>query len=154
MYRGSGLLTKWCCGEFMDLEKDVAGQVGQESYALHAAAEQKKASALHLPSCYTDPGSVDAWRHARMHRFLLPLIEGDPGATWMTVGDGSFGSDAHFLEQQGLDVLATSLTDASLKIAHDKGFIRKYAAVNAEQIPYRLIYSGMFRPCGRRYCEW
>ena len=90
------------------------------SYERHVNKEAAQAEALRLPSCYTDAGSVDAWRHARMHRFLLPLIEGDAGATWMTVGDGNFGSDAHFLEQQGLDVLATSLTDSSLKIAHAK----------------------------------
>jgi SAM-dependent methyltransferase len=52
------------------------------------------------------------------------------------VGDGSYGSDAYFLQQQGMDVLASSLTDHSLKIAADKGYLKKYAAVNAEQIPY------------------
>jgi SAM-dependent methyltransferase len=110
--------------------------VALKSYARHAEQEERQAGALRLPSCYTDPDSVDAWRHRRMHAMLLPLIESDPDATWMTVGDGSFGSDAYFLEQQGVDVLATSLTDASLKVAHEKGFIRKYAAVNAEKIPY------------------
>jgi SAM-dependent methyltransferase len=110
--------------------------VAFKSYARHAEQEERQAGALRLPSCYTDPDSVDAWRHRRMHAMLLPLIESDPDATWMTVGDGSFGSDAYFLEQQGVDVLATSLTDASLKVAHEKGFIRKYAAVNAEKIPY------------------
>lgn len=107
-----------------------------KSYARHAEQEERQAGALRLPSCYTDPDSVDAWRHRRMHAMLLPLIEADPGATWITIGDGNFGSDAYFLEQQGVDVLATSLTDASLKVAHEKGFVRKYAAVNAEKIPY------------------
>ncbi|MCF7817904.1 MAG: class I SAM-dependent methyltransferase, partial [Kiritimatiellales bacterium] len=34
------------------------------------------------------------------------------------------------------DVLASSLTDSSLKIAAEQGYLKKYAAVNAEQIPY------------------
>lgn len=71
-----------------------------------------------------------------MHEMLNPLIEANPDAKWLTVGDGSYGSDAYFLQKKGADVLASSLTDHSLKISYEKGFLKKYAAVNAEQIPY------------------
>lgn len=107
-----------------------------DSYESHARREEQQADRLELPSCFSAPDTVDAWRHRRMHEMLLPLIEADPDATWMTVGDGSYGSDAYFIQQKGVDVLATSLTDASLRIAHEKGFLNKFAAVNAEQIPY------------------
>ncbi len=107
-----------------------------DSYDKHARLESRQAQDSRMPACFTAPDTVDAWRHRRMHALLLPLIAADPGATWMTVGDGSYGSDAFFLQQQGVDVLATSLTDSSLRIAHEKGFLKKYAAVNAEQIPY------------------
>jgi len=106
------------------------------SYEKHAAVEAEQATQLRLPACFTDPDTVDAWRHRRMHEMLAPLIEANPDSKWLTVGDGSYGSDAHFLQQQGVDVLASSLTDHSLKISEEKGFIKKYAAVNAEQIPY------------------
>lgn len=106
------------------------------SYEKHAAVEAEQASRSRMPACFMDPESVDAWRHRRMHEMLSPLIEVSPAAKWLTVGDGSYGSDAYFLQQQGIDVLASSLTDHSLKISAKKGFIKKYAAVNAEQIPY------------------
>lgn len=107
-----------------------------ESYEKHAAVEAEQASQLRMPACFTDPDTVDAWRHRRMHEMLAPLMEAHPAAKWLTVGDGSYGSDACFLQQNGADVLASSLTDHSLKISAEKGFLKKYAAVNAEQIPY------------------
>lgn len=106
------------------------------SYERHSQSEATQASNEKFPSCFTTPDSVDAWRHRRMHEMLNSLIEAKPGATWLTVGDGSFGSDAYFLQQKGVDVVASSLTDHSLRIAAEKGLIRKYAVVNAEDISY------------------
>lgn len=108
----------------------------QDSYNAHALHEEQQAARLRMPECFTSPDTVDAWRHRRMHEMLNPLIEARPKATWLTVGDGSYGSDAYFLQQKGMDVLASSLTDHSLKIAAEKGYIKKFAAVNAEQIPF------------------
>lgn len=105
------------------------------SYSRHynhtrASAEEE------LPSCYSSPTSIDAWRHNRMKRTIIPLIKGCPGATWMTVGDGAYGSDAHFLRENGADVLATNINDDRLKIALEKGFIDKFKAENAENISF------------------
>ncbi len=105
-------------------------------YDAHARLEAEQAAASEMPACFSAPDSVEAWRHRRMYKMLDPLIKASPDSTWITVGDGSYGSDAYYLEQQGVNVLATSLTDSSLKIAKEKGFIQKYAVVNAEQIPY------------------
>ena len=108
----------------------------EDSYNNHSRLEAEQADASKLPSCFTSPDTVDAWRHRRMHEMLMPLIQNAPASVWLTVGDGSYGSDAYFLQQQGVDVLATSLTDSSLRIAAEKGCIKKYAAVNAEKIPF------------------
>jgi len=108
----------------------------QRSYEQHARLEEQQAEESRVPACFTVPDTVDAWRHRRMHEMLEPLIEARLDASWLTVGDGNYGSDAYFLQQQGIDVLASSLTDHSLKIAAEKGFLKKYAAINAEQIPY------------------
>ena len=89
-----------------------------------------------LASCYTNPESVDAWRHNMMIGSVLPLIEYYPKSTWMTIGDGRFGADAHFLKKNKIDVLATNLTDNSLFFAKEKGYIDKYQCVNAEEIPF------------------
>jgi SAM-dependent methyltransferase len=65
---------------------------------------------------------------------ILPFIEVYPDAHWLTVGDGYFGSNAHFLRKHGATVLSTSLTDATLVIARERGFIADYKAVNAENM--------------------
>ncbi len=78
--------------------------------------------------------SVDRWRHNRMLESLNPIIKHDPKSTWITIGDGRYGTDANFLETKGLDVLATDITDASLKAAKEVGFISKYKIENAEDM--------------------
>jgi Methylase involved in ubiquinone/menaquinone biosynthesis len=104
----------------------------QLSYERHAEQERY----LELASCYTNSESVDAWRHDRMIGSVLPLITSFPQATWMTIGDGRYGADAYFLKKHKIDVLATSLTDNSLILAKEKGYIDKYQCVNAEEIPF------------------
>lgn len=107
-------------------------ETAQLSYERHAEHE----SYLQLASCYTDPDSIDAWHHERMIRFIVPLIQLYPDSKFLTVGDGRYGSDAFLLKKYQADVLATSLTDNYLKIAKEKGYIDKYQAVNAENMPF------------------
>jgi len=102
------------------------------SYDRHKADEMGLAERSDLPSCYLRPNSVDAWRHRRMLNSTLPLIKEFPESVWLTVGDGKFGSDAFFLQNEGVDVTATSISSHTLKVAHSRGFIKKYAAENAE----------------------
>ncbi len=106
------------------------------SYARHQNHEQDQGQTEELPSCYTAPESIDAWRHRRMRENLLPLIKQFPASTWLTVGDGRFGCDANYLEKQGLDVVASSLTDNTLVQAKGQGFIKKYRDLNAEEMDF------------------
>jgi hypothetical protein len=100
------------------------------SYQRHISYEQESG----LPSCYTAPGSIDAWRHQRMHDTLLTLLNAYPNSTWLTLGDGSYGSDAHYLQSHGADATASSLTDATLQGARQRGYITKYLVQNAEAL--------------------
>lgn len=102
------------------------------SYDRHTEHEKNLAQVPNLPSCYSSPNSVDAWRHRRMLEPILPIIESFPKAQWLTVGDGRFGSDAYFLAGHGADVTATSISTHTLEVAHSQGFISKFAAENAE----------------------
>ena len=55
----------------------------------------------------------------------------------MTIGDGRFGTDAHFLLEQGVkDVHATDIVDTMLKIGAERGFIREFSAQNAEKLSF------------------
>jgi SAM-dependent methyltransferase len=101
----------------------------------HSYESQARSEALMgMPSAYTDPGSIDHWRHLRMQSLIKGLVLALPTARWMTVGDGRYGSDAAYLKSIGADVLATSLTDERLKIASEQGFIGRYQIENAEQL--------------------
>lgn len=95
---------------------------------IEAAAETK------LPSIYTDPNSVDAWLHFRKYETLLPLIESFPKSNWLTIGDGRYGSDAHYLISQGVKSTSSNITDEILKIAKDRNYISTYRIENAENI--------------------
>ena len=76
--------------------------------------------------------SVDAWRHRRMYASLDPLLEAYPASTWLTVGDGRYGNDAHYILERGHHAVASNITDSLLKVAHERGFIKEFLRENAE----------------------
>ncbi len=92
--------------------------------------------------CLTDPehrrlaeswfqtDTVDAWRHQRMYACLDPLLEVYRDSEWLTVGDGRFGKDAHYILNKGHKVVASDISDVLLKIGAEKGYIREFKAAN------------------------
>jgi len=103
------------------------------SYAKHADHEMRMVN-LTLPSAYSNPGSIDAWRHRRMHETLLPILREAPGSSWLTIGDGNFGSDAHFLIQHGVQAVASSISESTLAPAKKQAFIKDFQVENAEAL--------------------
>lgn len=102
----------------------------EKSYARQAASEQL----MKLPTRYTKPDSIDNWRHTRMLDHTRSIWQKSPESSWITVGDGRFGSDAAYLHSHGVNVVATSLTDERLKYANEQGYIPAFRAENAEHI--------------------
>lgn len=81
--------------------------------------------------------TLDAWRHRRMREPVKPLASMDKDASWLTIGDGRFGSDAHFLLSLGIsNVHCSDISDTLLKIGNEKGFINTYSVQNAEAIQF------------------
>jgi SAM-dependent methyltransferase len=80
--------------------------------------------------------NVGAWRHARMYRMLDPLLRGFSGAYWLTIGDGRYGTDAHYIEANGGRAVATDIADVLLKEAKSLGFITEYRRENAEMLSF------------------
>lgn len=80
--------------------------------------------------------TIAYWLHYRLRNSLAPLFHSFPGSKWLTVGDGGFGNDAHFLEEQGLDVLATDISIDLLAEAVRMGHIKKFAQANAEKLSF------------------
>jgi SAM-dependent methyltransferase len=80
--------------------------------------------------------TVDAWRHRRVHEQILPLLTTDPSASWLTVGDGRYGSDARFLARHGVRAHATDMTSPLLEVAHQKGLLEAFSLENAEELSF------------------
>jgi ubiquinone/menaquinone biosynthesis C-methylase UbiE len=81
-------------------------------------------------------GDVNSWRHGRMRDMVLPLLESFPGASWLTVGDGRYGMDAHFLEQHGAEVVASDISEKLLIQAQSAGLIQRFSKQNAENLSF------------------
>jgi methyltransferase family protein len=102
------------------------------SYEQHVAHQSKWIE--RLPSTVGAPDSWDAWRHNRLYAAILPLIEQDRSACWMTIGDS--GADALWLSQHLSNVISSSITDAQIRHLHDLGYLTGVSieVQNAEHI--------------------
>ena len=111
----------------------------QKSYARHADHYLKYGSGgldESLAKTWFTEGTVDAWRHQRHYDLLGPVLGADPGACWLTVGDGRYGKDAHYLAQHGCSALATDISDVLLREAKRMGFIQDFKRENAEALSF------------------
>ena len=93
--------------------------------------EQKKKS-----ESWFKKNTVDYWRHKRMRDSILPLINFYPNSSWLTVGDGRYGTDANYLLGKGLDVHASDIQIELLKIGNKRGFIENFSEQNAEKLKF------------------
>lgn len=80
--------------------------------------------------------TVDSWRHMRMHRLLDPLLEANKNALWLTVGDGRYGKEAHYILEHRARAMATDISDTLLKEAARAEYISDYSRQNAEALTY------------------
>ena len=78
--------------------------------------------------------TLDAWRHARAYATVDPFLAAHPGSSWLTVGDGRYGKDAHYLASKGAKVMATDISEHLLEEAKAKGYIDDYRKENAEAL--------------------
>ncbi len=76
------------------------------------------------------------WNHKRIMSFIDPLLLSFPNASWLTVGDANWGSDAHYVLSKGGKVLATDIRDALLAPAKQIGYIPDYKQENVECLSF------------------
>ncbi len=82
-------------------------------------------------------GTLDHWRHNRMRDPIRTLINHDKNSSWLTIGDGRFGTDGHYLQKEGLkNVHCTDISDTLLKIGKKEGYIESFSVENAENIRF------------------
>lgn len=77
----------------------------EKEYLDYASGGKKEKHA----KTWFEEDTIDAWRFTRIHRLIDPLLEAYPDANWLTVGDGRYGKDAHYIEERGVKVLAGML---------------------------------------------
>lgn len=81
--------------------------------------------------------TLDHWRHHKIRSPIDPLAVFDKAANWLTLGDGRFGGDAHYLLSLGVQsVHSSDISDALLKVAKVEGYINEFSVVNAEDIGF------------------
>ena len=82
--------------------------------------------------------TLDRWRHNRMYNQLRELVQFDRNMSWLTVGDGRYGTDANALLTLGAtDVMCSDISDTLLKIGHKNGFIKNFSMENAENLSFK-----------------
>lgn len=105
-----------------------------KSYELHS--NTYKDTDVDKAKQWTNKDTVDYWRHKRMYDTLLPILTNYPNASWLTVGDGKYGTDANYLLGFTPNVLATDIAEDCLKMAKESGFIPNYKIENAEKLSF------------------
>ena len=79
--------------------------------------------------------SLDAWRHDRMRAPIRAIVEYNPELSWLTIGDGRYGTDANYLLRAGAkNVHCTDISDSLLRVGSELGFINSFSAENAENL--------------------
>ncbi len=81
--------------------------------------------------------TVYGWLEDRKMGLISPFIDNFPECSWLTVGDGRYGMDAKWILSRGIRyVHASDMDDTLLHIGHQKGYIKKYSAENAESLSF------------------
>lgn len=104
----------------------------EKEYLDYASAGEKE---KHAKTWFKED-TIDAWRFMRIHKLIDPLFEAYPDANWFTVGDGRYGKDAHYIQEKGVKVLASDISDVLLKEAKATGYIENYRKENAESLSF------------------
>src|SRR5258706_773560 len=89
-----------------------------------------------LVATWRNEKTVDFWRHERMYRQLSALLTANPKSKWLTVGDGRYGTDAHYIGKLGADAIASDINETYLKKAKEDGYITDYKVENAEALSF------------------
>lgn len=87
----------------------------------------------------TDPEreTADQWRHRRMFEPVKAFLH-RPDWSWLTVGDGRYGSDSIRIRDMGVSVvLPTDIGGSLLESAKKAGLITDYRIENAESMTFK-----------------
>ena len=82
--------------------------------------------------------TLDYWRHERMVNMVKPLIDHNKKASWLTIGDGRYGSDGRILKELGAkNIIHSDISIELLSLAKKKKYIKRYSKQNAENLTFK-----------------
>lgn len=87
-----------------------------------------------IASAWLNSESLDYWRHERMLNRIKPFI--NKNETWLTIGDGRYGSEAAWLKRNGIVCHSSDMHTNLLKDAYKKGLIDTFSKQNAENLNF------------------
>ncbi|GAB4491603.1 MAG: hypothetical protein OHK0019_12070 [Saprospiraceae bacterium] len=111
----------------------------EKSYTLHEQhfyKYSKGGDRARIAQSWFREGTIGFLQAQQRNAISNPLLKAYPGAAWLTVGDGRYGSDAHYLASKGADATATDISDALLREGAEMGFISKFSKENAEALSF------------------
>lgn len=108
------------------------------SYSLHekGRADKDRLMSLELYRDWFDSNTVDVWRHMRMFSSVDPLLDEFKGASWLTVGDGTYGTASIYINRSGGKALPVDLHVSLLEVAKESGMIEDFRKENAEALSF------------------
>ena len=71
-----------------------------------------------------------------MFSLIDPLLEEFKGASWLTVGDGTYGTASIYIKRKGGQALPVDLHVSLLELAKDHGLIQEFRKENAEGLSF------------------
>ena len=88
-----------------------------------------------IADAWLNMNTLDYWRHDRMLNLIKPfLIKNE---SWLTIGDGRYGSESSWLNRHGVNCHASDMHTNLLEVAYKKGFIKYYSKQNAEKLNFQ-----------------
>lgn len=111
----------------------------EKSYALHEQhfyKYSKGGDREQIAQSWFKEGTIGYAQAQQKNAISDPLLAAYPGAAWLTVGDGRYGSDAHYLSSKGAHATATDISDALLREGAEMGYISGFSKENAESLSF------------------
>ena len=111
----------------------------EKSYTLHEQhfyKYSKGGAREQIAQSWFREGTIGFAQAQQRNAISDPLLQAYQGAQWLTVGDGRYGSDAHYLASKGADATATDISDALLREGAEMGYISKFSKENAEALSF------------------
>ena len=88
-----------------------------------------------IADAWLNTNTLDYWRHDRMLNLIKPFLR--KNESWLTIGDGRYGSESSWLKRHGVNCHASDMHTNLLEVAYKKGFIESYSKQNAEELNFQ-----------------